>query len=66
MTKTQYSNYYKREKLKRVPLDMPKEKYEIMKRHCEESHMPVNSFIKRAIEEKIEREKQHEERRANG
>lgn len=52
----EYLNNYHKTKLKRVPLDLPLEKYEELKKHCQERSIPVNTFIKRAIEEKMKRD----------
>lgn len=52
-----YINNYKKEKLKRVPLDLTKEKYEEVKEHALNNSETVNGFIKRAIDETIKREK---------
>ena len=49
-------NYHK-EKLKRVPLDLPLQKYEEVKTHSQETGESVNGFIKRAINETMERDK---------
>ena len=48
-------NYHK-EKLKRVPLDLPLQKYEGVKQHAQSRSETVNGFIKRAINETIERD----------
>lgn len=47
---------YAREKLKRIPLDVPKKKYEEIKRYTESRGETVNGFIKRAIRETMERD----------
>lgn len=49
-------NYHK-EKLKRVPLDLSLQKYEEVKTHSQETGESVNGFIKRAINETMERDK---------
>lgn len=53
--KQQRINYAK-EKLKRVPLDLQKTKYELVKFHAENRGESVNGFIKRAIDETMERD----------
>lgn len=53
--KQQRINYAK-EKLKRVPLDLQKTKYESVKSHAESRGESVNGFIKRAIDETMERD----------
>lgn len=56
-TKRKESMYkYARENLKRVPLDIPKEQYELIKNHALTRGESVNGFIKRAIIEAIERD----------
>lgn len=52
----EYLKTYKREKLHRIPLDMPIEEYERMKSHAESRGESVNGFIKRAIRETIPRD----------
>lgn len=60
MARTQAQNMatykYNKEHLKRVPLDMQKTDYEILKRHVDARGESVNGFIKRAISETIERD----------
>lgn len=57
MARTQAQNIatykYNKEHLKRVPLDMQKTDYEILKQHVEKRGETVNGFIKRAITETI-------------
>ena len=48
---------YQKEKLKRIPLDVSKEFYETLKSHCDALGLPVNRFIKEAIQERMERDK---------
>ena len=45
---------YAKENLKRIPLDVQKDKYEEIKAHAEKQNESVNGFIKRAIDEAIE------------
>jgi hypothetical protein len=54
--KKKYNIEYKKKNLKRVPLDLPLEKYEEVKSHCQERSESVNGFIKRAIEETMKRD----------
>lgn len=54
--KTEYQRNYRKEKLKRVSLELPKEKYEEVKEHSLGRSESVNGFIKRAINETIERD----------
>ena len=53
--KKKYSIEYKRKHLKRVPLDMQFSDYEKLKQHTEATSESVNGFIKRAINETMER-----------
>ena len=52
----EYLNDYKKSKLKRIPLDVTKENYEAIKAAADASGEKVNTFIKRAIEERMLRE----------
>lgn len=49
---------YKAAKIKRVPLDMQIVKYEVLQAHAAARGESVNGFIKRAIQETIERDQQ--------
>ena len=53
----EYLNTYHKTKLKRVPLDMPLEMYDRLKNHSQKRSETVNGFIKRAINETMERDK---------
>ena len=50
------SQKYKAGNIKRVPLDMQKSVYEEIKAHAEAHSESVNGFIKRAIQETMERD----------
>lgn len=54
--KKEYISQYKKDKLKRIPLDVTKEKAEQIKAHAALHSESVNGFIKRAIDETIERD----------
>ena len=54
--KTKYQRDYRKNKLKRVPLDIPIEKYEQIKEYASSHSETINGFIKRAIDETMERE----------
>ena len=56
--KKQYDIAYAKNHLKRVPLDLRIEKYEEIKIHSEKTNESINGFIKRAIDEAIERDNQ--------
>ena len=47
---------YKNEKIKRVPLDMQREDYEVLKMAADARGEKVNEFIKKAIRERLDRE----------
>ena len=56
-TKESYeaSKKYKRENIKRVPLDMKIEDYEALRAAADATGEKVNEFIKKAIRERMER-----------
>lgn len=54
--KKKYNIEYKKTHEKRVPLDLQFEKYEQVKNHALKRSETVNGFIKRAIDETIERD----------
>ena len=54
--KTAYNMNYAKTKLKRIPLDVPKEKYEEIKAAADAADEPVNRYIKNAIEERMQRD----------
>ncbi|SCW28272.1 hypothetical protein SAMN05660484_00232 [Eubacterium ruminantium] len=58
--KKKYDAEYHKTKLKRVPLDLPIEKYDEVKSHAQERSESVNGFIKRAIEETMKRDNHSE------
>lgn len=51
-----YLYNYQKEKLKRIPLDVQKEKYEEIKAAADAAGEPVNSYIKKAIDERMQRD----------
>lgn len=53
--KQQRINYAK-QNLKRIPLDVQKERYEEIKAHAELHQESINGFIKRSIDETMERD----------
>ena len=55
--KKEYNKKYKRENLKRIPLDVPLEKYDEIKEHATSRNETVNGFIKRAIDKTIQDDK---------
>ena len=52
----EYLYGYQTEKLKRIPLDVQKEQYERIKAAADAAGESVNGYIKRAIDERMERE----------
>lgn len=52
----EYIYQYAKENLKRIPLDVPKSHYEEIKAHAQAHKESVNGFIKRAINETMERD----------
>lgn len=54
--KTEYNLQYAKDNLKRIPLDVPKEKYEEIKAAADAVNEKVNRYIKKAIYERMERE----------
>lgn len=55
--KTEYKNNWQKENVDRVNLTMPKGRKEIIKAHAEAQGESVNSFINRAIDNQMERDK---------
>lgn len=52
--RSEYNMQYRKEHIKRVVLDMQKSYFEeVLKPAAEKLGLPVNTFIKQAIEEKI-------------
>ena len=56
LKKKQFDFQYAKENLKRIPLDVPKATYEEIKAHAEAHSESVNGFIKRAINDTMERD----------
>ena len=54
--KTEYNLNYAKTKLKRIPLDVQKEKYEEIKNAADQAGESVNGYIKKAIHQRIERD----------
>ena len=54
--KAKYDIEYAKTKLKRIPLDVQKEKYEEIKTAATTAGESVNGYIKKAIDERMERE----------
>ena len=56
-TRSEINMEYAKRSLKRIPLDVQKEQYEIIKEHADSMGESANGFIKRAINETMERDK---------
>lgn len=54
--KTKYDMEYAKTKLKRIPLDVQKEKYEEIKAAADAAGESVNGYIKTAINQRISRD----------
>ena len=54
--KTEYNIKYAKDKLKRIPLDVQKEKYEEIKTAATAAGKTVNGYIKIAIDDRMERD----------
>ena len=48
---------YKSEKMKRIPLDVQKEEYLLLKEHAAARGESLNGFLKRAAREQMQRDK---------
>jgi len=56
--KQEYNLKYAKEHYKRIPLNVTLEKYEEIRSHAETRSESVNGFIKRAIDETIQRDQE--------
>ena len=59
--KTKYDLEYAKKKLKRLPLDVQKEKYDEIKAAATAAGESVNGYIKKAIDDRMEREAGNDE-----
>lgn len=59
--KKSYNAKYAKTNLKRIPLDVQKEKYEQIKAAADTAGEKINSYIKKAIDERMERDNQNQE-----
>ncbi len=50
------NNKYREKSIKRIPLDVQKEKYEEIKAAAEKANESVNGYIKKAIDERMQRD----------
>lgn len=55
--KRKYNDKYKKEHMKRIPLDVQKSKYEEIKSAADNSGESINGYIKTAIDQRLESEK---------
>ena len=55
-TKAKYDIEYAKNKLKRIPLDGQKERYEEIKAAATAAGESVNGYIKKAVDERMERD----------
>ena len=55
-TKAKYDIEYAKNKLKRIPLDVQKEKYEEIKAAATAAGESVNGYIKKAVDERMARD----------
>ena len=55
--KAKYDIEYAKAKIKRIPLDVQKEKYEEIKAAADAIGEKVNTYIKKAIDERMERDR---------
>jgi len=54
--KAKYDMEYAKSKLKRIPLDVQKEKYEKIAAAASKKGESINGYIKKAIDERMERD----------
>ena len=54
--KKKYDIQYAKEKLKRVPLNLQKEQYERLKAAADAAGLPVNTYIKKVLEDAMEKD----------
>ena len=55
--KTKYDIEYKKAHLKRIPLDVTKDKYQEIKTTADKKGETVNGFIKKAIDDRLSQDK---------
>ncbi len=55
--RTEYLNMYARTHYKRVPLNLKFDEYEALKEAADACNEPVNTYIKKAINERIQKQK---------
>lgn len=60
--KKEYNKNYAKNRLKRIPLDVQKEKYEEIKNAAENAGETVNGYIKKSIDIRLSSDKQAKEK----
>lgn len=56
--KRKYNDKYRQEHVKRIPLDVQKEKYEEIKNAADDAGETVNGYIKKSIDMRLSSDKQ--------
>ncbi len=56
LTHSEYVTQYKKARYKRIPVEVPKEQYAVIKAAADRAGCSVNKFIQKAIFEKINRD----------
>lgn len=56
--KKEYNKNYAKNRLKRIPLDVQKEKYEEIKNAADDAGETVNGYIKKSIDMRLSSDKQ--------
>ncbi len=60
--KRKYNDKYRQEHVKRIPLDVQKEKYEEIKNAADDAGETVNGYIKKSIDMRLSSDKQAKEK----
>lgn len=60
--KKEYNKNYAKNRLKRIPLDVQKEKYEEIKNAADDAGETVNGYIKKSIDLRLSSDKQAKEK----
>ena len=60
--KKKYDIQYQKDKLKRIPLNVQKEKYEEIKNAADDAGETVNGYIKKSIDMRLSSDKQTKEK----
>ena len=54
--RNEYMKRYRKEKLKSFTLEMPKERFEEMRKHAEARNETIGAFVRRAVDETLKRD----------